>query len=242
MIYALLINIKIMLADQLKKKISLLIILSFFFLMSSIFTTSSLSYLIQIYTFSSASMSILEIFISAISFSDVKIILKLVRYITHNSYAISVVPPFNRLWARVSKRLLRESADWSSAHGSWYAAHQSKTSRQPLICCSLKQNKMGTTSTTIQQLSTSQALTNKHSLHCCEQAVHTHISSVITFIFTTHSFIFNSYTVCRSPLWIKSTNHHPSQSNVQSLFSLERTVRNGLFTWRDDWLTRTSDM
>ena len=25
-----------------------------------------------------------------------------VRYITHNSYAISVVPPFNRLWAQIS--------------------------------------------------------------------------------------------------------------------------------------------
>jgi len=29
-----------------------------------------------------------------------------VRYITHNSCAISVVPPFNRLWARVSAVVL----------------------------------------------------------------------------------------------------------------------------------------
>jgi len=64
-------------ADQLKKRISSLIILSFFFLMSSIFTTSSLPHLIQIYTFSSASASTSEIFISAVSFSDVKTILKL---------------------------------------------------------------------------------------------------------------------------------------------------------------------
>ncbi len=66
-----------MLADQLKKKILLLIILSFFFLMSLIFTTSSSSYLIQIYTFSSASASTSETFISAVSFNDIKIILKL---------------------------------------------------------------------------------------------------------------------------------------------------------------------
>jgi len=29
-----------------------------------------------------------------------------VRYITHDSYAISVVPPFNRLWARVGVMVL----------------------------------------------------------------------------------------------------------------------------------------
>jgi len=29
-----------------------------------------------------------------------------VRYITHDSYAISVVPPFNRLWAQVSAVVL----------------------------------------------------------------------------------------------------------------------------------------
>ena len=77
MIYALLINIKIILADQLKKKILLLIILSFFFFMLSIFTTSLLSHLIQIYTFSLISTSTSEIFISAVSFNDVKTILKL---------------------------------------------------------------------------------------------------------------------------------------------------------------------
>jgi len=66
-----------MLANQLKKKISLLITLSFFFLILSIFTTSSLSYLIQIYTFSSTSTSTSEIFISAVFFSNVEIILKL---------------------------------------------------------------------------------------------------------------------------------------------------------------------
>jgi len=77
MIYASLINIKIMLANQLKKRISLLITLFFFFLISSIFTTSSLSHLIQIYTFSSTSASASEIFTFAVSFSNVKTILKL---------------------------------------------------------------------------------------------------------------------------------------------------------------------
>ncbi len=77
MIYALLINIKIILADQSKKRILLLITLFFFFLMSSIFTTSSLSHLIQIYTFSSVSASASEIFIFAVFFSDVETILRL---------------------------------------------------------------------------------------------------------------------------------------------------------------------
>ncbi len=77
MIYASFISIKIMLADQLKKKISLLIILSFLFFMSSIFTTSSSSHLIQIYTFSSASALTSEIFIFTVFFSDVKTILEL---------------------------------------------------------------------------------------------------------------------------------------------------------------------
>ncbi len=77
MIYASFISIKIMLINQLKKKILLLITLSFFFLMLSIFTTSLLSYLIQIYTFLSASTSALKIFIFTVSFSDVKTILKL---------------------------------------------------------------------------------------------------------------------------------------------------------------------
>jgi len=31
-----------------------------------------------------------------------RLLLRIVRYITHNSCAISVVPPFNRLWAQVS--------------------------------------------------------------------------------------------------------------------------------------------
>ncbi len=31
---------------------------------------------------------------------------KIVRYITHDSYAISVVPPFNRLWAQVNAVVL----------------------------------------------------------------------------------------------------------------------------------------
>jgi len=66
-----------MLANQLKKRILLLIILSFFFFILSILTTSSSSYLIQIYTFSLILMSTLKIFISAVSFSDVEIILKL---------------------------------------------------------------------------------------------------------------------------------------------------------------------
>ncbi len=77
MIYTSFINIKIMSADQLKKRISSLIILSFLFFMSSIFTTSSSSYLIQIYTFSLASASASKIFIFTVSFSDVKTILEL---------------------------------------------------------------------------------------------------------------------------------------------------------------------
>ncbi len=77
MIYALLISIKIMLVNQLKKKILSLITLSFFFFMLSILTTSLLSYFIQIYTFSSVSISTSEIFIFIISFNDVETILKL---------------------------------------------------------------------------------------------------------------------------------------------------------------------
>ncbi len=81
-----------MLADQLKKKISLLITLSSFFFMSSIFTTSSSSYLIQIYTFSSASMSTSEIFIFTVSFSDIKTILKLltslIAALQHSSFSL----------------------------------------------------------------------------------------------------------------------------------------------------------
>ncbi len=68
---------KIMLTNQLKKKISLLITLFSLFLILLIFTTSSSSYLIQIYTFSSASTLTSEIFIFTVSFSDVKTILKL---------------------------------------------------------------------------------------------------------------------------------------------------------------------
>jgi len=68
---------KIILADQLKKKISLLITLFSFFLISSILTTSSLFHLIQIYTFSLTSASTSEIFIFTVSFSDVETILEL---------------------------------------------------------------------------------------------------------------------------------------------------------------------
>jgi len=58
--------------------------------MSSIFTTSSSSYLIQIYTFSSASTSASEIFIFTVSFSDVEIILKLlISLITALQYSSS---------------------------------------------------------------------------------------------------------------------------------------------------------
>jgi len=32
----------------------------------------------------------------------IKIIMIIVKYITHNSYAISVVSSFNRLWAQIS--------------------------------------------------------------------------------------------------------------------------------------------
>ncbi len=68
---------KIISADQLKKKISLLITLFSFFLISSILTISSLFHLIQIYTFSLTSASTSEIFIFTVSFSDVETILEL---------------------------------------------------------------------------------------------------------------------------------------------------------------------
>jgi len=82
MIYALLISIKIMLVNQLKKKILSLITLSFFFFMLSILTTSLLSYFIQIYTFSSVSISTSEIFIFIISFNDVETICQDHRWVS----------------------------------------------------------------------------------------------------------------------------------------------------------------